>query len=540
MKIKLFLLLTILAVQHAHAAEVAPQVEAPQVIIVNTPVLTLNDPNNFETASFSPDGRYFVATAGLAAQIWSVENRALVRTLEGQTKMVTSARFSPDSRYIVTTYWDGATKIWDAATDKEIRPLIGHTFWVWRAAFSRDGRFIVTASMDGTAIIWEVATGKKIRTITIDRDIAYSATFSPDGTKVAIALSNNIAQIWDIKTGQQLTTLIGHTSEVVDVAFSPDGTKIATGSADHTIKIWNPQTGQIIRTLNGHTGAINSIEFSPYGNYVLSASYDGTARIWDVETGQEEIRITGHTDHVNSASFSPDANKVITASNDKTAKMWDIRNLLINEKKGPFKNLISYLKQTLDNLKKEFFNEVNKGARTELPGTNPEETAHIPEMPSSHAWRVWQADPNNKGSMPAQEVIPFLWKKRKSLVQQFNALKVRIDDFERAVDAAQMVNELETIRNTGKQIMTDLEHVKNIGVAQFIKVVRIKHMINELQNQLAGLPDLQERINGLDDAIEHSQTEGEIIRVTQELEIIKNQIPQVRTSTKRKAEEISQ
>ena len=57
-----------------------------------------------------------------------------------------SAAFSPDGRFVVTASLDGTARFWEAATGKAIGEPLRHESAVLSAAFSPDGRFVVTAS----------------------------------------------------------------------------------------------------------------------------------------------------------------------------------------------------------------------------------------------------------------------------------------------------------------------------------------------------------------------------------------------------------
>ncbi|KAH6702770.1 hypothetical protein BKA61DRAFT_457375, partial [Leptodontidium sp. MPI-SDFR-AT-0119] len=119
---------------------------------------------------------------------------AMVQTLEGHTREVSSVAFSPDGKQIVSGSWDKTVRRWDAATGQQLLPALeGHKDKVTSVAFSPDGKQIVSGSWDKTVRLWDMATGQQL-----------------------------------------LPALEGHTSRVSSVAISPDGKKIVSGSWDKT------------------------------------------------------------------------------------------------------------------------------------------------------------------------------------------------------------------------------------------------------------------------------------------------------------------
>ncbi len=328
---------------------------------------TINHSDEINSASFSPDGKYFAtASDDKTAKIWETRTGKLAANLLGHTKGVNSVKFSPDGKYVISASWDGTAKawetitgklvwslsgqkdervwaalfspdgkyivttsgemakVWEAVTGKFIGNLIGHSNKIISVSFSPDGKYVATASWDETAKIWDIDTGRMVSDLIGHADDVRSAMFSPDGKYVVTASEDNAAKIWNTATGKLMWDLTGHTEDIMSATFSPNGKYVVTSSWDETAKIWETVTGKLLWDLKGHTNWVHSAAFSPNGKYIATTSSDNTAKIWETATGKWIWNLTGHTSSVHSAVFSPDGNYIITTSSDKTAKIWEM------------------------------------------------------------------------------------------------------------------------------------------------------------------------------------------------------------------------
>lgn len=115
----------------------------------------------FNTAAFSPDGRYLAAAKGDAGfakdyklpadvHICDTSSSAEVGILHGHAERISSVAYSPDGRLLVTSSSDYTIRIWDAATFSELAQLKG-AGWNWSAHFSPDGNRLLTTGYGGAA-----------------------------------------------------------------------------------------------------------------------------------------------------------------------------------------------------------------------------------------------------------------------------------------------------------------------------------------------------------------------------------------------------
>ncbi|KAH9203855.1 HET-R [Leptodontidium sp. 2 PMI_412] len=253
---------------------------------------------------------------------------AMLQTLEGHTREVTSVAVSRDGKQIVSGSWDNTVRLWDTSTGQLVLPPFeGHTSGVRSVAFSPDGKLIVSGSYDRTVRRWDVATGQQLLpAFEGHTDRVNSVSFSPDGKQIVSGSWDRTVQRWDAATGQQLLPAFeGHIDRVTSVAFSPDGKQIVSGSYDRTVRRWDLDTGQqLLPALEGHTSEVSSVAFSPDGKQIVSGSWDNTVRLWDTTKGQLVLpALEGHTSGVRSVAFSADGKQIVSGSSDNTVRRWD-------------------------------------------------------------------------------------------------------------------------------------------------------------------------------------------------------------------------
>mgnify|MGYP003796551667 CR=1 FL=1 len=232
----------------------------------------------FNSISFSSDGRYFLATDWASIYIFDAKTWNLVKTLtpEGYRPHGTGspyksfvATFSPDGKYVLSGGPDAIVRLWDMETEKEIKQFHGHKAGflhggICSVEFSLDGRYAITnAFNDGDVIIWDIEKGTEVKRLTGFPSVMgmyfmeKSLSFSPDGKYVFVVGDT----IWDVNRGKIVT----------DLRHAWKGIKIAGR---------NPVSGG----------------YHPNGRFVLMTMDDAAVRIYDAKTGDEVAVLVGFED----------------------------------------------------------------------------------------------------------------------------------------------------------------------------------------------------------------------------------------------------
>ena len=314
--------------------------------------ITLDAQDAVASASFSPDGDYFV-TGSLdnAARVWSVTSGRAVAKLAGvHTAPINSVVWAPkgygnaNENYLLTASDDRTAVLWRLTpmeggrfAHEKVQTFEGHTGRVLDAAFFSDGKWVVTVSADQTIRVWDTQTAQIVAQTTeqqqeelIQGNEVTCVAVCGDGKRILTGYGND-AMIWSIKDKELKPELWlrGHSARITDVAFSPledingdgmfsegakydldgdgirdeseqFGSRAVTASADNTVIVWDtripkesdemPPKAKQVLALKRHNRPVNAVRFSPDGRYILTGSEDHRAILWPTKDWLAEKR----------------------------------------------------------------------------------------------------------------------------------------------------------------------------------------------------------------------------------------------------------
>ncbi|CAE6530672.1 unnamed protein product [Rhizoctonia solani] len=296
------------------------------------------------SASFSPDGAYFICGSGDTLCLWDAQITNSVPTpLEGHTDSVASVGFSPDGSRILSSSNDRTICVWDAESGELILGPLEQNVNEWvQLAFLPDGTHIISSVKHGIVLL-DAQTGDVVlKTLQQFKPIE-SVGFSSDGTRIAFGLEGGIVRILASDTGQ--TLLVIHLplidnqhSWASNITFSPDGTRVAVGSKVTSLIIYDADNGRLLDgPFPAFTARTPSVEFSPDSTRIVySTGFDLVIK--DVQSGEEILVLVlnqEQMDMITSVGFSPDGSRVVSGSRDSSICIWDAQTgqLLL----GPFK-----------------------------------------------------------------------------------------------------------------------------------------------------------------------------------------------------------
>jgi WD40 repeat protein len=181
------------------AAEQQPDTTGPRPLSEDWPSLPL--------VALSGDGTVLAHWSEKGAiQIWSVESKRLLRSIEPGVKHLDRVAISPDGRAVAVGGWSADILVWDATTGKLLRRLGGHQSQVG----------------------------------------ARPIVFSPDGRTLATA-SWSAIRLWDLASGRELTREEGHHAPVDCLRLSSNGRTLESNDGDGTVAVWDCASGTLLR-----------------------------------------------------------------------------------------------------------------------------------------------------------------------------------------------------------------------------------------------------------------------------------------------------
>jgi WD40 repeat protein len=302
-------------------------------IIAKSLPRAIQDLNTYgNNAIWSFDGQQLAIAKAEFLHILNPKNGAVIRTMKGHTRDITSITWSPDGTRLASSSLDRTVRIWNAQTGSQTHKLTGHTRRIFTVKWSPDNTRLASASLDKTIRIWDAKTGAQMGTPLIGSDWANLISWSPDGIKLASFSGKNIL-IWDAQLCELIQNITAHDRWITSMNWSPDGTKLASSSEDKTIRIWNAQSGNLVKNIQHPDRFATSANWSPDGTKLASSSKNRKIYLWNAQTGALINTLFGHTTWVDSAIWSPDGTKLASCSTDGT-RLWNAQTRLWNAQTG--------------------------------------------------------------------------------------------------------------------------------------------------------------------------------------------------------------
>jgi uncharacterized protein (TIGR03067 family) len=276
------------------------------------------------SVSFSSDGSRLAGSGDRVdnkAYIWDTNTGALVQTLVGHTRKITSIAFLPGDQHLLTTSWDQTLRIWDVKTGKELplRSDKAPVTWPVAVLLPRGGQqSFFGGGLGGVNVQAIVGGAGKLLLVDISvaaappdksdphwflrvvREFAWpggrlmSLAVSPDEKRLLTDGGDGTdgrVRLWDVSTGKLIRAFDARRpTEYLwfDLCFLPDGKRFlttglsASGPAPNELSLWDIDSGKVLRTFKGHTRDVIAIAVTPDGQHALSSGLDKTVRMWNL------------------------------------------------------------------------------------------------------------------------------------------------------------------------------------------------------------------------------------------------------------------
>lgn len=338
--------------------------------------------DNPKSITFSPDGRYLVATSAEGINLWDFMegDTANMQLSQGLEPSVSYIAFSSDGKRIVFVF-DNIIGLLDLAEGSNVQTFGKSDTLYVGVSFCNDDKCIATVSEEGIIIVWDTQTltevvanyeeihdvilhdiskvvfsskGNLVGVVSEGNNIVVKSvispfvykilkepnyrigdiSYSPDG-KYLVAANREEPfdlSIWDIEKEKIVQKLSGHSDRIFSVEYSRDGTYIVSSSYDSTIRIWDTKTGSCFKTFDAcsidkdylHT-PVGAVALSPNNNYIVGGLYSGKIVIWDINS-QKILHILEGCNPIRGVSFSPKGDKIVAGGVNQKVNVWDVQS----------------------------------------------------------------------------------------------------------------------------------------------------------------------------------------------------------------------
>jgi len=243
--------------------------------------------------------------------------------LHGSVGPIYSLSWAPDANLIASAGF-GQVNVWDVDSKEKVTTLEGHTSFVWGVSFSKDGRWLASASVDGTIRVWNASDYSELQVL--NNAGAFCLAWSPDGKQIAVGSTSGRITVWDIESQEKLQSFKAG-GFTVSVAWSPDGNTLAAGRLNGVIVVWDVESGEQIISISGYSNKrndVNGLAFSPDGKYLASANQDGTTYLWDADTWEMRSKKDQSSSWLRGLAWSPDGKLLISTGEGAHVYLWNM------------------------------------------------------------------------------------------------------------------------------------------------------------------------------------------------------------------------
>ncbi|EIW76144.1 WD40 repeat-like protein [Coniophora puteana RWD-64-598 SS2] len=236
------------------------------------------------SASIRNDGKLLIAAddTGLV-QIFDVNSRAILRTLDSHKQPVHVAAFSPlDSTQALSCSDDTTVKLWDVPSQAALLTFSAHTDYVRSGQVApHNPHLILTGSYDATTRLFDSRTGQCEMLMggsSSDAAPVEQTAMFPSGT-VALSAAGPIVRVWDLVGGGRcIRAFSNHQKTVTSLAFSQHATRLLTAGLDQMVKVYDVSSYKVVHTMR-YPAPLLCLAVSPDDTLIAAGMSDGTLSV---------------------------------------------------------------------------------------------------------------------------------------------------------------------------------------------------------------------------------------------------------------------
>ncbi|GLB33858.1 putative WD40 repeat-like protein [Lyophyllum shimeji] len=273
---------------------------------------------------FSPSKPHrYAVTAATRVQIYAPRTQKITRTISRFKDVARSGNIRQDGKLVVAGDDSGLVQVFDVNSRAILRTLDSHKQPVHVAKFSTlSPTQILSCSDDTTAKIWDVPSQSTISTFTSHTDYVRSGQISTSNPHLALTGSyDSTVRLFDSRSGQCEMVMGGSSAlgsaPVEQVLMFPSGTA-ALSSAGPIIRVWDLVAGgRCIRALSNHQKTVTALAFDANAGRVLTGALDQMVKVYDVST-YKVVHTMRYPAPILCLAISPDETHLVAGMSDGT------------------------------------------------------------------------------------------------------------------------------------------------------------------------------------------------------------------------------
>lgn len=254
---------------------------------------------------FSADGKYLVTAYGATTQLWSIDEKRLVRNFA--SSLLVHADVGGTDLDLAAASSDGNSVEFRSVSRGPASLRVGGR--ARTVEFSLDGGWLVATGDVSGLRLWNVAgegppadVGSDPKARSAEGQVRCARFLRrPDVLRLATGGDDGVVRVWEPSSRAgapwtEVKALRGHGKAVLGVEFDSTGDRLLSVSEDGTARIWwrrslsyGPPSWDLQTTVRGHLGPILRGQFDPSGSRLLTVGANGVIVVsdsrWDREAG---------------------------------------------------------------------------------------------------------------------------------------------------------------------------------------------------------------------------------------------------------------
>jgi len=239
--------------------------------------------------------RMLLRNTDMRLELRSFTDLELAIPLHSGAENFESASFSSDGRVLVVGRGNGSVEVWQCG-DAFQRSFEFHTATCGRdVGMSPDGVLCAACGDDGTVHIWDTLTGQEQHCLWTNNGRAWSCTFSPDGSQLGVARDGGIVNVYDttsMRPANRVTARFPAAPHAWALNHSAGQLAAACVGSPH-VAIFDLSTGAVsCRFETPADDPVAALAFAPDDRSLWIGGETGAVREIDVETSIERRHFT--------------------------------------------------------------------------------------------------------------------------------------------------------------------------------------------------------------------------------------------------------